>query len=150
MKAEIQDVPAQPTLVQRFEVAPDQIGAKLGEVLPAVFNQAIGAKLSPGQPFVRYHGTGATMDMEAGVPVDRACEADGEIHASSLPACAAAVTVHQGPYTTLHETHAALATWAAEQRRKPAGGAWEVYITDPTDEPDETQWLTRIYLPLEP
>lgn len=150
MDAEIQDVPLQPTLVQRFRVAPDQIGGKLAQVLPAVFNYAMSKQLGPGQPFVRYLAVGAELDVEAGVPVTEHSEGDGATVGSSLPAGRTAVTTHRGPYTELSSTHEALQAWVKGQGLEPAGGAWEVYITDPTEEPDESSWLTKVYLPLAP
>jgi len=142
-------VQAQPVLSQRFEVAPDQVGSKFAEVLPAVFGYAAsGAATIAGQPFARYHNTGPTLDVEAGIPVAAAAEGKGDIVASELPGGTVATTVHTGPYDGLHEAHAALQQWAKDNDRTPTGAPWEVYVTDPGSEPDPTKWETRVYLPL--
>ena len=142
-------VQAQPVLSQRFQVTPDQVGSKLAEVLPAIFGYAAsGAATITGQPFARYHGAGATLDIEAGIPVAAAAEAKGEIVPSELPGGTAATTIHKGPYETLHEAHAALAQWAEANGHEPSGAPWEIYVTDPGSEPDPNKWETRVYLPL--
>ena len=142
-------VEPQPVLSQRFAVAPDQLGSKLAEVLPAVFGYAAsGAATIAGQPFARYHGMGPTFDIEAGLPVATAAEGKGDIVASELPGGSAATTVHTGPYERLNEAHEALQAWATANGLEPSGAPWEVYITDPGAEPDPNKWETRVYLPL--
>ena len=141
---------AQPTLTMRFEVAPQQLAAKFAEVLPAVFGHAVGGGGAPaGQPFARYHGEhDGKLDVEAGVPTMTPGRSGDGISVSELPAGEAAVTTHVGPYDGLGAAHQALTRWAKDNGRQAAGGAWEVYVSDPGEEPDPTKWETRVFLPL--
>jgi effector-binding domain-containing protein len=43
----------------------------------------------------------------------------------------------------------ALEAWIAEQGRRPAGAPWEVYWSDPREEPDSARWRTEIVWPIE-
>ncbi len=140
---------AQPTLSMRFEVPQDQLAAKFAEVLPAVFGHAMQGDAKPaGMPFARYHGMEGTMDVEAGVPTAGPGKASDTINVSSLPGGDAATTVHRGPYDGLGAAHEALIAWAKDNGRTPSGGPWEVYITDPSAQPDPEQWETKVFLPL--
>lgn len=62
--------------------------------------------------------------------------------------CFAATAVHVGPYETLHETHAAIDQWIAEEGYSAAGAPWEHYLTDPAEVPDPTNWRTDVIWPL--
>jgi len=59
------------------------------------------------------------------------------------------VTVHVGPYDTLSSTYEALQAWIETQGRTPATAMWEVYLTDPDQEPDPSKWRTEVYWPVE-
>ena len=149
LDVEIQTLEPQPALTIRFRVPSEKIAEKLGDVLPAVFNYAVNNALGPGLPFARYHEFGSgTIDAEAGLSIETPDEGEGDICATELPGGSTAVTMHMGPYELLKDTHASLIAWAEKHGRKPKGGHWEVYITDPVEEPDSTQWKTKIYQPL--
>ena len=147
---EVKELPPQPVLTIRFQVPPEQISAKLAEVLPAVHayitEQGIAAA---GQPFSRYHGvSGGVIDMEAGIATTAPASGKGDIKSGQLPGGPTAITWHVGPYEALQESHEALTTWVQQNGRTPSGGPWEVYVTDPGEEPDSSKWKTQIFLPL--
>ncbi|MEQ8789111.1 MAG: GyrI-like domain-containing protein [Pirellulaceae bacterium] len=158
-RIEVTTLRPQPTLSLRFSARPDELGARFGEVLPRVLEcaRASGAAIA-GAPFGRYHMMGESVfRIEAGVPVaeplaELPAEPDvggEEIQASSLPGGRAATTTHVGPYEQLGEAHDALYQWAAENHETASGGSWEVYLTDPGEEPNPQNWRTRVFLPLE-
>ncbi len=140
----------QPTLTIRFKVAPAQVAAKLAEVLPAVGMYTAEAGIQPsGQPFSRYHEVDADMlDIEAGMPVSGPATGKGEIQARTLPGGRIAMTWHVGPYDQLGSAHEALTQWVTDNNHTPAGAPWEVYVTDPGEEPDPGKWRTQVFLPL--
>lgn len=140
---------AQPVLSMRFEVAPAQLAAKFAEVLPAVFGHAAQGSAPPcGMPFARYHGFGETVDVEAGVPTQGPGQGTETISVSELPAGPAAVTMHVGPYDKLGDAHQALAEWAKANGKSVSGGPWEIYVSDPSQQPDPAKWETKVFLPL--
>jgi effector-binding domain-containing protein len=67
-----------------------------------------------------------------------------------LPAGPAIATVHVGPYQDLLRAHQALAAWAGARGREASGPAWEVFLTNPLQEPDPQKWRTKVFLPLKP
>ena len=73
---------------------------------------------------------------------------DGEVAAGELGGGEAAVGMHVGPYDTLHETYSAMQAWIVSQGRRPSSSMWEVYLTDPEQEPDPAKWQTEVYWPV--
>jgi effector-binding domain-containing protein len=109
-----------------------------------------------GAPFFRYR----TIDMpgrlviEVGFPVAKAMTGDARMHADVLPAGRYASLINTGPYDKLVDANAALLKWGSAQGLKwavsktEAGEQWEsrleIYLTDPTAEPDAGKWETEI------
>ncbi len=129
-----------------------EISAKLGEMLPAVFDHVMGNGGAPtGMPFARYDTlSDDTSDIEAGAPVAAHVAETDQIKQSKLPAGPAVKLTHLGPYENLSAAHTTLNEWLEENKREAAGPPWEIYVTDPGSEPDNTKWVTEVYYPLEP
>ncbi len=129
-----------------------EIGPKLGEVLPAVFHHVTGnGGAFAGMPFARYGMMNDhTFDIEAGAPVAAHVAETDQIKQSTLPAGPAVTLTHVGPYEKLSAAHTMLHKWLEENEREAAGRPWEVYVTDPGSEPDNTKWVTEVYYPLKP
>jgi AraC family transcriptional regulator len=145
----VEKLAPQPALVIAAEVAADSIGAALAEMLPEVFQFALasGAGVA-GYPFTRYVGFGpGILHVEAGVPVSKKVTGTDRIKVIELPDGPAATTVHRGPYDKLRAGHEALRGWLRAQGKSAADAPWEVYVTDPGEEPDPAQWETKIYQP---
>ena len=133
-------------------VKESEIGAKLGEILPAVFGHVMGNGGAPaGMPFARYDMlSDDTFDIEAGAPVAAHVAETDQIKQSTLPAGPAVKLTHVGPYENLPAAHTMLHEWLEENKREAAGSPWEIYVTDPGSEPDNTKLVTEVYYPLKP
>ncbi|GAB4200937.1 MAG: hypothetical protein Tsb002_37280 [Wenzhouxiangellaceae bacterium] len=147
---EVQHCEETPVLFMRRRITREQIASTLAELLPAVYQYAISQGIAlAGQPFTRYGSWSAGgVTIEAGLPVAAAATGEGEIHGGVLSAGEVAATIHVGPYETLNQAYSALEAWFADQQRQPGGDPWEVYITDPGEEPDPAKWQTAVYWPL--
>jgi len=140
----------QPVLIIRRRVKRSDIAKVLGEMLGTVFlhAQRTGAALA-GQPFTRYLDWGpGLVSIEAGLPIAARIEGEGDVIAESLPGGRTAATTHRGPYTELVDAHAAVQQWIEENGLRASGSPWEVYVTDPADEPDPTNWRTDVFWPI--
>jgi effector-binding domain-containing protein len=148
-RIDVTQLRAQNTATVRETIRPDDLTDVLGrmyrDVTAALARQGIAAT---GPRFARYHSFGETIDLEAGMPVAVPIRPDGAVMPSSLPAGPAARAIHAGGYETLEATYAALAAWQQRSGRDPSGGPWEVYLTDPSSEPDPARWRTEILWPL--
>jgi effector-binding domain-containing protein len=145
---------ARHTATIRFRTPPGPaMGAKLGEVLPEILKhlENVGVEIT-GPPFSLYHGMGdGTFDVEAGMPVATPIQPSGRIQPGTLPGGNAAATWHVGPYDTLGNAFEAIEEWRRERGhsvRDTEHGPWEVYWTDPGEEPDPQTWRTEVIWPL--
>lgn len=89
-----------------------------------------------------------TVVIEAGFPVSAPVTTSGEVHPLVLPGGRAIEVIHVGPFETMEKTYAALQTWMEANGIRPAAGMWEVYLTDPQVEPDQSKWQTKIVWPI--
>ena len=147
---EIRELRPEPILGIRATTTPAEISTVLAEVLPKVhsFAQQRGYELA-SPPLTIYHSyTADKVELEGGVTLLRRGSGEGEIKAGMLPGGRAAVTVHEGPYEKLKEAYQALESWIPMQGMVAAGPPWEIYWTDPGQEPDSSKWKTEIYWPL--
>lgn len=148
-KIELRVLRGHHTASMRDEVGLGDIPQALGRMFQAVKDALAKQDMEPdGAPFARYHSFGDTVDLEAGVMVATQIQADGEVKPSELPAGPAAIAVHAGPYESLGATYSAIERWLEESSHKANGGPWELYITDPSAEPNPSKWLTEVIFPL--
>lgn len=148
---ERKDLEETPFLHQRRRVTQAEISEALGEMFPAAFQYAMqhGLELA-GPPTARYSDMSpGGMTLEAGMPLAATVQPEGDdLICSELAGGATAVTVHKGPYDTIHEAHTAMEKWFAEQGLAPGGPPVEMYVTDPGEVPDPAEWLTEIRWPI--
>jgi hypothetical protein len=138
----------------RREVAPGAVGSAWRPALDKVweFIRSQPGLWTDGHNIFLYHhqkqpgaqGAQGTLLCDFGVEVTRTFETAGEVCATETPGGEAAVAVHRGPYTRMHEAHDAIRKWSAANRREFAGPSWEIY-GDPTPDPADTQ-TTVVYL----
>ena len=127
---------------------------KITEVMGPLFGEVHGhmqqsGREPAGMPFTIYHAMdGNTLDLECGMPVASPMDGAGRVKAGELPAGKVATVTHMGPYDELPQAWAALMEWMGAQGLQPAGAPWEVYVTDPGAEPDQSKWRTDIFFPV--
>lgn len=128
-----------------------EIGPWLAEAYRTLAKVIAAHGTSPsGPPFARYHRLEAgRVAVEAGFPVVTAIESDGDVRPSYLPGGPAAATVHVGAYEEIGPAYAALAAWVSEHGGKPAGDAWESYLSDPSKVTDPSTLRTEVVQPYE-
>jgi effector-binding domain-containing protein len=150
MEITIRRLAACPTACVRVHTTADRIGEAFRQALPkvAAHIEEVGGTIA-GPPYARYHEFGPSgVDMEVGVPTAVAIPANGDVTSAELPAVEAAVTVHQGPYERLGETYDRLERWIDEHGHEAGRDMWEIYLTDPQEQPDPAEWRTEIVWPL--
>lgn len=147
---ERRDLAAQDTAVCRATLGLAEIGEFVGRSLARVAAVVAAQRVAPvGPPFTRYVQVGAArFDVEVGLPVARAVDAETDVQPSSLPAGPVVVTVHAGPFDTVGEAYGRLEAWATEHHERTAPGPWEVYLTDPSTVHDPADWRTEVVVPL--
>lgn len=148
-KIEIRILRPHQTASVRETVRQEEISSALGQMFQAVRQALTNQRVeTDGSLFARYHDFGEVVDLEAGVPVKTPIQPEGRVKPGQLPSGPAAIAVHAGPYEDLPRTHEAIQAWLANAGRSAAGAPWEIYLTDPSLEPDASRWLTEVIYPL--
>jgi effector-binding domain-containing protein len=139
--------PVQPTAVVRGTLVMSELPSFFGRAFSAVA-AVLNAQGTPPthEPFAYYPTMpGATIEVEAGFAVDAPIAPSGDVVPSQLPGGTVARGMHVGPYEKLAETYTAMGVWAATQGLTLSGPMWEVYLSDPQQEPDPSTWRTEIF-----
>lgn len=122
---------------------PDTISRLYGELMTAYPEAEM-----TGPPRIYYLSWDqGSCVIEAAIPVETSSGFQpGDL--KTYPAVKAAKLDHVGPYTELHKSWEHM--WGEMGRLGLAGGmpCWDSYVTDPEEEPDTSQWLTELYIPL--
>lgn len=148
-KIEIRVLYAKDTATIRETIGQADLAEAMGRIFRAVSEVLAKQGVKPsGSPFARYHSFGETVDLEVGMPVSSPIQPDGKVTPSKLPAGPVAIAVHAGPYESLSQTYDAVESWIRSSGRTPTGGPWEIYLTDPSSEPNPAKWLTEILWPV--
>jgi effector-binding domain-containing protein len=147
---EMKEIEARPVAAIRTDTKPEKIGPVLRELLPELAAYLKDLGVAPtGPPFARYFEYRPDfVDMQAGVTVPEPVTGRDRIKADELPGGQVAVTWHVGPYDTISQGYDALHEWIHESGKEEGSAPWEVYWTDPEEEPDSSKWRTEICWPV--
>ena len=88
------------------------------------------------------------MELEGGMPVAAKVDGDGRVESGELPGGDIVTTMHVGPYEKLVEAHDALHVWMRENGKQLASAHWEIYWTDPGQEPNPANYKTELRWPI--
>lgn len=146
---EFLEKPAQPVLSIRTRSSVSDLPKVLGEAYDKLMQYMEEIKETPTDaPFVAYYNMDMTdLDIEVGLPVSKPIPGKGEVRQSEIPAGKQVSCIYTGPYSKCEPAYNALIQWVAENGHEAVGTAYEFYLNDPKDTPEE-QLATRIMYPL--
>lgn len=129
-----------------------KIGDKMDELyteLVNYFNES-GIEMA-GPPYASFHNwdTANLIVFEAGFPVAKEVDGKGRIYFTETYGGNVVTTYHYGAYETSDVTYMKIDEYINENGKVIIGPPWEVYLTDPTAEPDTSKWVTQIFFPIE-
>jgi effector-binding domain-containing protein len=140
----------QDTAVVHDRVPTGEIKQLFDRALPAV-TAALGAQGAHpvGPPFAWDFGMPTdTFEVEVGFPVAGPIAAAGGVAAGTLPEGPVVRAVHVGSYDTLPQTYDEMFAWMKTEGLEPADAMWEVYLSDPSRQPDPETWRTEVWWPV--
>jgi effector-binding domain-containing protein len=140
----------QDTFVVHDRVPMSEIKQFFDRALPTVMAALTAQGAHPvGPPFAKYYGMPTdTIELDVGFPVaHRATAADGATP-GTLPGGPVVRAVHVGSYDDLSQTYDDMYAWMKNEGLEPADAMWEVYLSDPSRQPDPATWRTEIWGPV--
>lgn len=87
--------------------------------------------------------------LEMAIPVRDSVAVPDSLTMGKIPAGSALKMKHMGNYMNLSNTWAAFEDYNAANQVVPRWYPYEVYVTDPGQEPDTSKWVTEIVYPVE-
>ena len=152
-----EDRPAQSYAYIDFTVTMQEMQKPAAEGFPALFGWLAKHGVTPvGAAFYNYRriDMARTLDVEAGVPVERMGEGDETVRFGTLPAGRYVVVTHTGHFDGLYDATSKLIGWARDNgvqwdmEARPDGDHFacrlEIYESDPDEEPDPAKWVTQL------
>ena len=139
----------QPVLSIRTRCAvqdlPDVLGRSYGAI--AQYLGELG-ETPAGAPFSAYYNMDMQdLDLEIGFPVSGQLEGKGEIQAEVIPGGKMATCLYVGPYKGIEPAYNALQAFMDDNNSELTGVAYEFYLNDPGETPEE-ELETQIVFPL--
>ena len=140
----------QPTLSIRTTAAVEDLPIVLSKAYGKIMNylSEIGEYPSDA-PFVAYYNMDMkNLDIEIGFPVKQKLPLRNYIEPSVLPKGTYAQCIHVGPYSEIGSAYDALMEWMDANEYRSNGVAYEFYLNDPDNVPEE-KLETRIMFLIE-
>lgn len=149
IKVEMGPIAAKSALVIRDTTSTTLLDAKLETMYKMLSSAMIRQKLKPsGPPFLIYHSIQSNrLEIEAGIPINSKIKSDKMVSFKEFSAeNAIKATVFGKQNKSL--VYRALGYYQIANKISLSGPVWEIYITDPSVEPDPEKWQTDIYYPI--
>ncbi len=138
---------AQDALALRSVAKLDEMENAMGEAFGQLM-QAGAANMS-GPPFaIWYKWEGDEFEFDNCIPVSGNVAVTGDIKKIKTYEGKAAKVTHTGSYESTQFSWMALQEYMEANSLVENGPPYEVYITDPGQEPDPTKWVTELYWPI--
>jgi len=137
-----------------YIIETDQEGASdtenYAKGLGAVHQFIAGQGLEPVAPpmTVVHEWEPGSVVMELAIPVADSISVPDHLTMGRIPAGNALKLKHKGSYETLGDSWEAFEEYNAAHNVEPRWYPYEVYLTDPEQEPDTSKWVTEIVFPV--
>lgn len=141
---------ATPALSIRILSDQARFSTKLGEAYTTILSlmQQQGLRQSGAAYAIYYRWSKDTVELEPGIPTDRAGVGDSLIRPTTFPKIRAIKVDYFGDYPGTEKVHAFMYGWCEKNGVTIEGAPWEEYVNYPPQDPDTSKWLTRVYYPV--
>ena len=127
------------------------VGEKMGQLFGELMAYVTSHKVEmAGMPLTVYPKIDETgFDMECALPVKEAIEVEGDrITYKEFSGGKVVKGVHMGDYHQLESSHNEVNEYISNNALNVSGAPWEIYVTDPGEVTDTSQWVTHIFYPV--
>ena len=151
IKVETKQVGSQKTLVIKSTVPSSDMSKAMGDLFGKLFGYLGSNNIQPaGPPFAVYYDydpKGNTV-FELGVPVASETKGTNEIVYKEFPAMKVISSLYVGPYEKVGPVYEYISKYIKDNGLQISGPTWEIYLTNPGQEPDPNKYQTAIYYPV--
>ncbi|MBL7857677.1 MAG: SRPBCC family protein [Cyclobacteriaceae bacterium] len=128
----------------------EAVSAQISKMFGELYGVVAKAKVQmAGPPFCLYPSyTEESMDMVCAVPVPANAKLPAKYKIQQTSGGPVVKGIHKGSYHTINGVYTQLDQYIANKKLEINGAPWEVYITDPEEVKDTTQWITEVYYPV--
>lgn len=147
----VETLKSQRALATKTKVAMEEMDTKMEECFDKVNETIQKYNLQmTGAPFAIWHewNEDGESTMECGIPVSKPVKITGDVRVISTYRGKVVTALHAGSYETSGNTWEALDKYIEENNLEVNGAPWEVYLADPSNEPDPEKYRTQIYYPV--
>ena len=150
---EITDLPEMKVLSITDSCSWDDIEMKMGELYTELMitiskNKKVSVSGYPFAAFMKWDEVNRTTTFEAGMPVEGEAASVGRVVYKTLHPTRAVCGTHFGAYDKTEYLYRAMDEYVLEHGLLTVGGPMEMYVTDPTMEPDTSKWQSNVYFPV--
>ena len=142
------DLPERYFLAIREEINMEKLAERYAENLPAVFQACEKNKVETiGMPcglFYTWDEESGKADVAHCAPIAEKVSVEG-YECITLPAGKVLIVDYYGSYEGSVAAHEAITKYCEDKGIEPKMPVIEQYVTDPSTEPDQSKWLTKIY-----
>jgi len=139
-------------LVIRDSAGPDSYAQVMGKGYGELMHFIKAKRLEPkGHPFAIYVSWDSVTYFsvfDMGIAVEYADGGKGRIKAEMIPGQKVVMADYFGPYDQTASVYHALEKYISQGGLEIIGNPWEIFVTDPTNEPDTAKWNTQILFPV--
>lgn len=132
----------------KITCTPDEISQKMGECYGQIMAYITARQVTmAGMPLaIYYYYSEDSVVMEPAIPVVEKTEGNGSILSTTLLSMNNVLKLnYYGDYHNLGIAHEAMDAHMAANNITQGELVWEIYVTDPGQEPDTSKWLTEVY-----
>jgi len=149
-EAGIKEVLPMDALSIRVTCTMDEIEASMSQSFELLMAEASKAGVQiTGAPFtIWYQWDGDTFEFDSCIPVSGTINATGDIRNIRSYGGKVISLVHTGHYNDSGYSWEALENYLKENGLESNGDPWEVYLTNPQQEPDPMKWMTELVWPV--
>jgi effector-binding domain-containing protein/uncharacterized protein YndB with AHSA1/START domain len=139
------------SVTMKDECPMNKLSSKMMEMYPELMNFLNKNNLDiSGPPFALYHESdkeGYTI-LQCGLPIKSKVEGNDNISFLEIVPTKTIMASHFGHYNTVNITYKNILEYIKSNELEITGVPWEMYITDPMQEPDQSKWETKVYFPI--
>lgn len=134
--------------VAMTEISSDFFGKNFSQINAYLGKEMQNSKRPPFAIFHEWNEENRRAEIEIAIPLMSMLEGNNKIAKREIASTDALFVDYYGPYEFTGKAHEAIQDYATKNATELMGMGIEIYVTDPSAEPDTSKWLTKVVYPI--